>query len=364
MENKHYLFCPGPVTLSEAVQQSLPHPDMCHRVPEFEKIMTSIQQNLLKIFKANEKYTVLLITGSGTAANETVISSNYSEDDHVLLINNGEFGCRLEELLEVHGVKATVLNYEWGRLPNLEEIESRIKSNPGITGIAMVYHETSSGLINPVTQIGNLAKKYGKNYFVDGVSAVGGEDVNVVRDNIDLCTTSSNKCLASYPGVGIICVKKSRIEVIKNYKIQVAYLNLPRLYEYSEKYHQTPNTPSVTAFVALEAAVRRIHEEGLQNQIDRHKRCAKVIRDGVRKMGLRILVDEKYAANMVTSVFLPEHVELDSFIQKLEVKGYTVYSGKRHLKEQKMFQIANMGAITEEHCEGFLNTVAETLKEY
>lgn len=364
MENKHYLFSPGPVTVSEVVKQSLPHDDMCHRVPEFEKVIVSTQKNLQKIYKANDDFTILLITGSGTAANETVISSNYSDNDHVLLINNGEFGCRLEELLEVHGIKTTVMNYDWGELPTLAEIEDQLKENSNITALAMVHHETSTGLINPVTQVGNLANQYGKTYFVDAVSAVGGEDVNVVRDHIDLCTTSSNKCLASYPGVGIICVKKSRIEAIRDNKIRVAYLNLHRLYEYSEKYHQTPNTPSVTMFIALEAAVRRINDEGLQNQIDRHKRCAKVIRDGIRKMGLRILVDEKNAANTVTSVFLPENVELESFIQKLEDNGYTVFSGKRHLKEQRMFQIANMGAITEDICEGFLKTVEETLNEY
>ena len=102
MGKKQYLFCPGPVNVSEAVKKSLPHLDICHRVADFEKIMVSVQRNLLNLFKANNKFTVLLITGSGTAANETVISSFYSERDHVLLINNGEFGCRLEELLEVH----------------------------------------------------------------------------------------------------------------------------------------------------------------------------------------------------------------------------------------------------------------------
>ena len=98
MENKQYLFCPGPVMVPEQVRKALPHPDLCHRVPAFENIIVNLQHNLLKLYKANEDYTVLLITGSGTAANETVISSYFSPKDHVLLVNNGEFGCRLEEL--------------------------------------------------------------------------------------------------------------------------------------------------------------------------------------------------------------------------------------------------------------------------
>jgi len=365
MQKKHYLFSPGPVTLSEVVKQSLPHPDMCHRVPEFEEIMKSTQKNLKKIYKANDDYTVLLITGSGTAANETVISSHYSDNDHVLLIRNGEFGNRLEELFNTHNVKVSVLSYEWNEFPVLADVEKKLKEDSSITGLAIVHHETSVGMINPVSQIGALANQYGKTYYVDAVSAVGGEDINVVRDHVDYCTTSSNKCLAGYPGVGIICAKRSRIEATRNNKIKIMYLNLHKLYDFSEKFDQTPNTPSVTIFVALEAAVKRIIEdEGLQNQIDRHKQCAKVIRDGVKKIGLETLVDDKYASNTVTSVFLPENIGLESFIQRLEDKGYTVYSGKGPLKERRMFQIANMGAITVDICKGFLKVVEETVNEY
>jgi len=363
MEKKQYLFCPGPVNVSEAVKKSLPHLDICHRVPDFEKIMLSLQQNLHKIFKANSEYTILLITGSGTAANETVISSFYLNRDHVLLINNGELGCRLEELLAIHGIKTTVLSYEWGSLPNLAEIENQLKQDKSITGMAVVFHETSTGMINPVKQIGKLSKQYGKTLFVDAVSALGGEDVEVVRDHIDFCTSSANKCLASYPGVGIICAKRSCLEATRHNKIKVAYLNLHRIWEYSEKYHQTPNTPSVTLFIALDAAVKHIVEVGLENQINRYRRNANVIRDGIKKMGLRMLLDGEHASNTVTSVFLPDNVDLDVFIQKLEVKGYTVYSGKRHLRKQGMFQIANMGAITEEMCVRFLEVLSDTIKE-
>ena len=123
MKNDHYLFCPGPVMVSERVRKALLHPDMGHRVPAFEKVVVNIQNNLLKIYKANDEYTVLLITGSGTAANETVISSYFTPEDEVLLVNNGTFGSRLEELLQVHEVKTRVLNDEWGERPQVADIE-------------------------------------------------------------------------------------------------------------------------------------------------------------------------------------------------------------------------------------------------
>ncbi|MBW2635370.1 MAG: alanine--glyoxylate aminotransferase family protein, partial [Deltaproteobacteria bacterium] len=115
----------------------------------------------------------------------------------------------------------------------LADIERKLRERPGITTIAMVFHETSTSVINPVSQVGNLADRYGKAYIVDGVSAVGGEDINVVRDHIDFCTCSSNKCLASLPGVGVICARKSKLEATKANSTRVAYLNLHRLYKMS-----------------------------------------------------------------------------------------------------------------------------------
>ena len=363
MQNTHYLFCPGPVMVSEKVRQALLHPDMCHRVPSFENVIQNVQKNLLKIYKANEAYTILLITGSGTAANEAVISSFFSSDDEVLLISNGEFGGRLAELLRIYDVKADILNYEWGQLPDVSEIEAKLKNNQRITTIMMVFHETSTSVINPVQKVGQLAQRYGKTFFVDGVSAVGGEDLDVVRDHIDFCTCSSNKCLASFAGVGIICAKISKLEATHNNKSKVAYLNLHRLYHMSKALHQTPNTPSVTMFIALQAAAERLLNEGLEEQINRHKRCAQIIRHGVRKMGLELLVDDSIASNTVSSVFLPAEIPAQKFIDTMEEKGFTVYAGKGPLKPKNMFQIANMGEVNEEMCNIFLEKMQETLSE-
>lgn len=363
MERDHYLFCPGPVMVSERVREALPHPDVCHRVPAFEGVIQNLQKNLLRVYKANPEYTVLLITGSGTAANETVISSYFAPGDEALLVNNGEFGCRLEEILDIHGIKTTVLGYEWGSRPEASDIEEELMRNPKINAILMVYHETSTSVVNPVREVGELAHRFGKTYIVDAISALAGEDVDVVRDHIDFCTCSANKCLSSLPGVGIICARVSKIEETKNNKPRVAYLNLHKLHEASTKYHQTPNTPSVTMFYALDAAVGELLDEGLQNRIDRHKRCARIVREGVKRMGLKTLVDERIASNTNTSVLLPQGMNLEAFIQRLEDKGYTVYPGKRHLRERNMFQIANMGQIYEEMCHSFLEAMAETLEE-
>lgn len=351
--------------VSDKVRRACLHPDMCHRVPAFENVIQNLQRDLLDVFRADETYTVLLITGSGTAANETVISSAFAEQDHVLLIHNGEFGGRLEELLQIHQIQTTVLRYEWGEVPEPKHVQDRLEKDPTLTAVAMVCHETSTSVRNPVSAVGELTHQHGKTFFVDGVSAVGGEDLDMLRDHVDFCTCSSNKCLAGLAGVGIICARREKLEQTRHNPVRVAYLNLHRLYAAFETLHQTPNTPSVTMFIALEAAVERLlREEGLENQIERHRRCARIIREGVRRMDLETLVEDRVASNTVTSVFLPPLVPLGAFIDSMETKGFTVYPGKGPLKPRNMFQIANMGEVDETMCHRFLEAMRETLEEF
>ena len=115
-------------------------------------------------------------------------------------------------------------------------------------------------------------------------------------------------------------------------------------------------------FVALDVALEELMEEGLGTRIDRYRRCAQIIRDGVRALGLRTLLPDGLCANTVTSVFLPDGLRLDEFIDEMDSRGYVIYPGKRHLYEQNMFQIANMGRIEPEHCRDFLRVLEETLE--
>ncbi len=126
---------------------------------------------------------------------------------------------------------------------------------------------------------------------------------------------------------------------------------------------QTSNTPSVTMFIALNTAVERLLAEGVQNQIQRHKNCARILREGLRKLGLHMLIDDEAASNVVTSFLLPDEIKADDFIQALENKKYTLYAGKGPLQERNLVQIANMGVIDEAMCRKCLTVIRETLVE-
>ena len=198
------LFTPGPVTTSERVKASLNHPDLCHRRPEFEQVVQRVRTNLLTLFGADEQYTVAVVSGSGTAANETALSSIIKDSEDVLLIKNGEFGERLDEIISCYRFRRHYLEYPWGTPPNVKEIESLLDENERIGWVCMVYHETSTGMKNPIREVGRIVTRYQRHFFVDCVSAIGGEQIDVIQDNIDVCTGVSNKAVSGFPGVSFV----------------------------------------------------------------------------------------------------------------------------------------------------------------
>ncbi len=346
------LFSPGPVNVSDDVRQALLHYDICHRTREFEEMFVDTQLKINKLFNADDKYYSLIISGSGTAANETVLSSVIKEGESVLLIKNGVFGDKLEEILLKYRISTEIISFPWATYPDLVTIERKLKENSKIALVAMVFHETSTGMINPVHDVGDLCVKYGKKYFVDSVSAAGGENVNMMDNHIDFTTSVGGKCIGAFPGSAFICAKEKYLKELTDLQCKNIYLNLFKHYQFSVNKHQTPNTPNVTLFWALNIAITNILSEGLDSRISRYQSCATIIREGVQKLGLKPLLDA-HMSNTVTSVFLPKDKNIIDFLADMEALGYVLYIGKGKYGEMGMFQIANMGEISENDCRTF-----------
>ncbi len=365
MIEKKLLFSPGPVITSERVKKAALNPDICHRNPIFEELYINLRKKIIRLFKANEKnYTSVVVSGSGTASNEMVLSSVVEKNEKVLLITNGEFGNRLREIIECYNINLNLIEYNWGEYPKISDIEKELKDDKAIKLVAMVFHETSTGMINPIHEVGEIAKKYGKMYFIDAISAIGGEDVDVVRDNIDFCTGVPNKSVAGPPGMSFVCVNRNVMDKIKNIKRKNIYLNLQTHLKFAEEINQTPNTPAVVQFLMLDAALDELFKEGLENRFERYKSLARIIREEINKMNLEILLkDEKYMSNTVTSVFLHSNYNLMEFIKRMDDEGYVLYPGKGPLFKKNMFQIANMGQLTKDDTLNMLKTLKETLKK-
>ena len=361
---KKYLFAPGPVLTTERVKKAALIPDLCHRRGDFEKIYSELRQGILKMVNASEeKYTSVVLTGSGSAANECVISSVFSEDSKALVISNGEFGNRLTAFVNCYGISNTVLDYEWGEYPDISKIEDVLRKDSAITHLLMVMHETSTGMINPVKEISELTKKYNVLFHLDAVSAVGGEAIDLDDWGVDYCTGVPNKAVGGQPGASFVVVKRERISEIENTAVKNTYLRLQNHIRTAETISQTPNTPSVVMFNTFLESVRELLDEGLEKRIERYKEDAAIIRKNVADMGLKILLDESISANTVTSVFLPQSIPVHDFIDRMEDEGYVLYLGKGPLLDKNMFQIANMGQIFPDDCRGFIKVLEKVFKE-
>lgn len=343
------LFSPGPVMVKANVRNALLHYDICHRSHEFETMFVDTQEKIKKLFQADDSYYSIIISGSGTSANETVLSSLFKDNESVLLIRNGVFGERLLEIIDKYQIPKEEVVFPWGTYPDLEVVEKAIASNPNVKVVAMVFHETSTGMINPVPQVGALCKKYNKIFYTDTVSAAGGENIDVIGSNISIATSVGGKCVGAFPGSAYICAKKELLESLCADQCKNVYLSLYKHYQSAKISHQTPNTPNVNLFWPLNQALTNIFDEGLDNRIARYQHCSSIIRKGLQNMGLKLLLSD-HMSNTVTSVFLPENVPANIFLAEMEKRGYVFYIGKGKYADLNMIQIANMGEIYEQDC--------------
>ncbi|WP_298034079.1 alanine--glyoxylate aminotransferase family protein [uncultured Dysosmobacter sp.] len=357
------LFSPGPVMVKDNVRHSLLHYDICHRSKEFEALFVDTQAKILRLFEADDSYDSVIVSGSGTSANETILSSLFRAGDAVMLIRNGMFGERLLEIINKYQIPLVDCPFDWATYPDLGVVENMMAAHPEVTVVAMVFHETCTGMINPVPQVGALCKKYGKLFSVDCVSAAAGEHIRVVDNNIAIAASVGGKCLGAFPGSAYICARKELLRSLTADQCKNVYLSLYKHYQSSITSHQTPNTPNVNLFWPLNVALTNaLDDETLDGRIARYQRCAAIIREGLTAMGCRLLLDS-HMSNTVTSVFLPAGVDANTFLKEMEKRGYTFYIGKGDYAKQGMIQVANMGEIYEQDCRNMLEVFSAVLKQ-
>jgi len=360
---KYLLFTPGPVNVKENVRMAICKEDICHREQDFDVLLQSVEEKLLQLFeiKRTTDYRAVVITGSGTAANESMLSSTVGEKN-ILIISNGEFGERLFHISEVHNKNTFVLKFGWGEKFDLEKIETFIKKNK-IDVIAMVHHETSSGLLNPIEEVGMLSKAYNTLFIVDCVSSAGAELIDLEKCNISFCSSSSSKAISSYPGLSFVVGKKQEFEKLKDIQAKTTYLSLYKFYHFTHTISQTPNTPAVPLFFALEQALENILQEGISNRHQDILNRASILRTGMKKLGLKFLIDENDMCSVLTTVYTPEYIEVAVLREKLREKKIIIYEGKGEFKD-KIFQVGNIGELSLTEIQFFLDTLQEILQNF
>jgi 2-aminoethylphosphonate-pyruvate transaminase len=355
---QYILLNPGPVNVSPRVQQALLRGDLCHREEEFSDLLVAIRTKLLHAF-APRGYTAVPLSGSGTLAVEAMVSSALPEGRKLLVINNGVYGERMLRMAEAHRIPAIELRSGWTERPELDQIENTLKADSAIGAVALVHHETTTGLLNPVAEVGAITRRAGRLLLLDAVSALGGEDLDLARAGVDLCACTANKCVQGLPGVAFVLVGNEAMMAMQEHPRHSLYLHLPLHWEAQER-RSIPFTPAVQAWYALDAALDELLEETVAARVKRYRTAAFLLREGFTRMGLKFLLPPEYQVNSLTSLLLPEGMTYQRLHDDLKERGFVIYEGQGKL-QTGIFRVANMGHLTLDDFRRFLGALEAVL---
>jgi 2-aminoethylphosphonate-pyruvate transaminase len=354
------LLNPGPVNVSERVRKALLKPDICHREQEFSDLLQNIRGKLLKVFAPHGNYVALVLTGSGTAAVESAVSSCLGRDHKLLVINNGVYGERMVRMATAYGMDLVELKCRWLEYPDFSRLEEILAQEHSVQAVAMVHHETTTGMINPVQEIGELTRRYGKRLLVDSVSGLGGEALDLERAHVDICIGTAGKCIQGFPGVSFVLVHREEMERIQKIPPRGLYLSLSEHFRDQER-DTVPFTPAVQLLYAFDEALAELQEEELDRRIARYRAASHLLREGFRKLSLECLLPERLRSNTITALYFPRGMSYQKLHDELKRRGYVIYAGQGVL-QSNIFRVANMGELKPADLEGFLHHLGEVLK--
>ncbi|MFT7580256.1 MAG: 2-aminoethylphosphonate-pyruvate transaminase, partial [Myxococcota bacterium] len=223
-EKSFHLLCPGPVNVRPEVARALTAYEFCHREEEFSALLDDTIKNALAVCDADPAmYGAVVVTGSGTAGNEAVLSSVVGPDETVLVLTNGEFGERLANISKIYN-DTVVIDHAWGEPLDLERLVTELHGR-SVGLVAMVHHETSTGVLNPVEAIGEICELHGVRLFADMVSSYSADPVDLSSGAITFMTTSSGKAIAAYPGLALVIGRRDAFEALASLPVTNHYLS-------------------------------------------------------------------------------------------------------------------------------------------
>lgn len=320
------LMGPGPSNVHPRVLQALAMPTLGHLDPEFLEIMNRTKELLAKTFETENEFTIP-ISGTGSAGMETALVNIIEPGDRVLVCVNGLFGQRMADIVTRCGGDLALVEAEWGKIVEPERVEEALKARRTDV-VAIVHAETSTGVLQPIQPIAELAHRYGALLVVDAVTSLGGAPVCVDATGIDVCYSGTQKCLSCPPGLAPITLgarAQAKLGARKT-KVQSWYLDLAMLHSYWGKERFYHHTAPVNMIYALYESLRIVHEEGLEERFARHRLHSDALKAGITAMGLRLFAQEGYRAPMLTSVEVPEGVD-DARIRRHLLTHYRLEIG-------------------------------------
>lgn len=357
------LFTPGPLNTSLKVKEAM-LTDVGSRDLEFIETVQFIRKELLNLAEvSDQEYSTVIIQGSGTFGIESVISSAIQLEDKLLVITNGAYGDRILKMAEIHRLNVIQLGFEENEIIDATHLEYILENNKDITHVACVHSETTTGLFNPIDEIGAVCKRHDKIFIVDAMSSFGGVELKIKEYGIHFLVSSSNKCIEGVPGFSFaIC----DLEQLKQSEGNGKTLSLDLFSQWKglETNGQFRFTPPTLAIMAFKQAILELKEEGgIAAREARYKANRLILKTELTKLGLVEYLPSEIQGHIITSYLYPEDSKFDfeQFYQKLNERDLVIYPGK--LSKCNAFRIGNIGQLFENDMLELVNGISEVLAE-
>jgi aspartate aminotransferase-like enzyme len=352
------LRIPGPTPLPPDVLASQGKQMINHRGPEFGEIIARVTAELKHFYQT--QHDLLILTGSGTGAMEAAVVNMLSPGERAMLISIGNFGDRFTEIARKFGVDVVKVEFPPSQAVDPDEIARRLDADPAVTTVIVTHNETSTGVTNPLEPIARIVKERDKLLIVDGVSSVGSIDLKTDDWGCDVVLSGSQKGWMAPPGLAFASISPLGWE-------RHAKATLPRFYwDFSAakrylEHGETPWTPAINVFYALDVSLRAMRAEGREQIFARHALVAQRCRDGVVAKGLRLYADPKYASNTVTAFYTPEGVDSRVIAKELETEYDTIVAIGQGATTTTTMRVGHLGWVNDEDIDAVLDALGQVL---
>lgn len=341
----YLLLTPGPLSTSQSVREAMLQ-DWCTWDEDYNVgVVSSIRKDLLELACVDDSYTTVLLQGSGTYSVEAVLGCSVKPEDKLLVMANGAYGSRMGEIAGRQGLNHVVVTLKETEQVTAGAVVKALEEHAGVTHLAVVHCETTTGIINPIEEIASAISGRNLTFIVDAMSSFGGIPIDVQKLGIDFLISSANKCIQGVPGFGFVIARRSHLEATKGVSKS---LSLDMYEQWNEmekgcgKWRFTSPTHVVRAFFQ---ALQELREEGgIEARHARYCNNHSVLLEGMKKAGFKALLPEEVQSPIITSFLYPEEgFDFHSFYHELKGRGFVIYPGK--ISEAPTFRIGNIGDV-------------------
>jgi aspartate aminotransferase-like enzyme len=339
---KQYLMTAGPTPLPPAVSQVMAEPMLYHRAPAFVEVYARVLRRLKVVFQTANEVQVFAASGSG--AMESAVANLVRPGEPALVASCGKFGERWAELSDAYGAQTIHWETEWGRKIDPAELDRTLAENDGVEVVFTTHSETSTGVVNDVKELAEVAHRHGALIAVDAVSAMGAVPLAQDKHEVDVVASGSQKALMAPPGLGFVSANDVALERAAAAPGRRYYFDWERTVSGQRKDPpDSPFTPAVGLIRALDVALGLIEEEGLEAVYERHRLLGRATREAARALELDTLGEADDNANVVTAIALPDSID-GAKVPKLmrDRFGITIAGGQGRLKG-KIARVAHCG---------------------